>query len=107
TRYNSQTSGLNERDIYVVKLDSLGNLSTGINSLTATIVHDVIHIRSTINFAATEITLYDAQGRKIIKSPLTPKGGNSISIENLGAGIYFYEIKDAKGKAERGKLVKE
>jgi hypothetical protein len=121
TKYNDQTSGSNERDIYVVKLDSLGNFTTGINIPTAaTQVHDVIvypnpahniiNIRSTINFPATEIILYDASGREVmnkkISSPERTSGG-AFSVKQLSEGIYFYKIKDAKGKEERGKIVKE
>jgi type IX secretion system substrate protein len=115
TRYNSQTSGSNERDIYVVKLDSLGNFTTGINNPAAAQVHeiivypnpahDVIHINSTSNFTATAFLLFDASGRKVMEKKFSKSG--SFSVSQLGAGIYFYKIKDAKGNEVWGKVVKE
>ncbi|MEP7171336.1 MAG: T9SS type A sorting domain-containing protein, partial [Bacteroidota bacterium] len=113
TKYNAATSSGQERDIYVIKLDSLGNFTTGINETSEVQFHDVIvypnpadnviHISSTINFNASEITLYDAEGRKVMDKKFDKSG--SFSVSQLNAGIYFYEIKDAKGRQEWGKLV--
>lgn len=115
TRYNYLTSGQNERDIYVVKLDSLGNLTTGINETSPVQVHDavvypspahdIININSTINFNATKITLYDTEGRKVANKKFDKS--TSFSVSRLNSGIYFYEIKDSKGNERRGKIIKE
>ncbi|HKR05262.1 MAG TPA: T9SS type A sorting domain-containing protein [Bacteroidia bacterium] len=122
TRYNYLTSGFSERDVYVLKLDSLGNFTTGINNPIATQVHDVImypnpahdviNIRSTINFPATEIILFDASGRIVMEKkfsspPGRPGGASaSFSVKHLNAGIYFYNIKSSKGNEVRGKMVR-
>jgi type IX secretion system substrate protein len=115
TKYNAASSNGFERDIFVVKLDSLGNFTTGIHNAIATQMHDVIvypnpahdviYINSTVNFTATEFSLFDASGRKVMEKKFNKAG--AFSVSQLGAGIYFYTVKDRKGNEVRGKLVKE
>ncbi|MEO5571506.1 MAG: T9SS type A sorting domain-containing protein [Bacteroidia bacterium] len=115
TKFNSATSSGQERDIFIVKLDSLGNFTTGINNPITTKVneviiypnplHDIIHINSTMNFAAIEFFLYDATGREVMDKKFNRDA--SVTVSQLGEGIYFYKIKDVKGVVVNGKLVKE
>jgi len=115
TRYNDLTSGLYERDIYVIKIDSLGNFVTGINEQPGLQVHEVIvypnpvqdaiNIKSTINFSASQFILYDVAGRQVIKKDFNKSA--SFPVKQINAGIYFYQIKSKEGKIEYGKLIKE
>ncbi len=113
TRYNDQTSNGQERDIYVIKLDSLGNSVTGINEQPAVQVHDVvvypnpaqdvIKIQSSVQFYAVEFALYDATGRKALEKKINKNA--SVSVSHLQQGLYFYRVKDKEGKTVGGKIV--
>jgi hypothetical protein len=67
--------------------------------------NDIITINSKNNYFATEIILYYASGREVMKKNLNKEA--SFSVRQLNAGIYFYKMKNAKGNEVRGKVVKE
>ncbi|MEP7169725.1 MAG: T9SS type A sorting domain-containing protein [Bacteroidota bacterium] len=114
TKYNSATSNGQERDIFIVKLDSLGNFTTGINNPMVTQVQDVVvypnpvrdimYIKSTINFSGTQFILFDATGREVLNEKFNTDA--SFSVSKLEEGIYFFILKNAKGDIINGKLVK-
>ncbi len=115
TRYNSLLNGPYESDIYILKLDSLGNFVTGINDppIGGLQVHDVIvypnpaqdviKIQSSLQFYAAEFVLYDATGRKALEKKINKNA--SISVSHLPRGLYFYRVKDKEGGTVGGKII--
>jgi len=85
------------------------NLSNPENNYTNTSlfpnpVNDNLFISSTIENDLL-ITIYDISG-KLILSEAKKKSGDSISIQNLKAGIYFVSISDENGNATIKRIVK-
>jgi hypothetical protein len=61
-----------------------------------------------INFASTTVrlSLFDLQGRIILQQELT-SADNRIDLSGLDAGVYLYEIRNAEGEKQKGKLMIE
>jgi len=93
-KYTDNTTGMNEN------INQNNSVSVYPNP-----AHDIININSKPNFIATEMDLFDAAGRNIIHKNIHKTA--SVSIHELIPGIYFYEVKDTKGKNARGKLIKQ
>jgi len=53
----------------------------------------------------TTVSLYDFLGQQILQQTFT--NATTINTEQLQAGIYFYELSNAKGTLKTGKLVKQ
>lgn len=56
------------------------------------------------NFKASDIELFDMQGRIVKKSKLNAKQGNRIDVSSLNAGAYTYNV-SLNGKTISGKLI--
>jgi len=68
--------------------------------------HDIITITFPPGFTAAQLILYDAMGRVSIKmQDISIK--TEINIKHLPQGIYFYEVRNSKGEAVYGKIVKQ
>jgi hypothetical protein len=115
TRYDYLTQN-NERDIFIIKVDSNG-LVTGVNDEPPLIpVHDAILYPNpageqiTVDFSqlytSATLQLMDISGKTIFISQLT-SNRQTIDISALPAGTYLYRIFNPKGLEETGKLVVE
>jgi len=56
------------------------------------------------NFKASDIELFDMQGRLVKKEKLKSKLGNRIGVSNLNAGAYTYNV-SLNGKTISGKVI--
>jgi OOP family OmpA-OmpF porin len=108
------SAGLDPWGIYVYIDDVSLSLCTGVNEnedskkeieVFPNPMHDILNIRTAVNFKAAEFTVFDATGRKVMHKNIGSQA--TFSTKELKQSIYFYKIKDAKGKEERGKIVKE
>jgi hypothetical protein len=103
TKYNAATANGLEHDIYVIKLDSLGNFVTGTGASFGTTVHDFIVYP---NPATTHLTLkysppkttgratvFNATGMKVSEIIL-PTGSHShqLDISQYPSGLYLLKI---------------
>jgi len=102
-----------QRDIYIVKLDSLGNIATGLPPgllpaedflLFPNPGTDYLDI-SLPNAARGRFSLFDIQGRLIIRQRFEQR--LRIPTAKLPAGIYIYRIRDDKNRTQHGKWVKQ
>jgi len=62
---------------------------------------DELNIRGQVNAAYT-IALFSVNGQQVSTS--TVKGAGSVDISSLAAGMYFYNITDAAGNSQHGKV---
>ena len=102
-------------DIFFVKLDRYGNISgtQGINNILTqneiwvypNPVKDVINFDIGLH-KEFRLMIYNSLGKLIINNKLT-QGKNSIHIQNLKTGIYFYYLHNKTSKAITGKFIKE
>ncbi len=112
TRYDYLTQ-YNERDVYILKLDSsdftVGNVEHKTPNILNAIVYpnpgsEVINIRTSIK--NTHFELYDQQGQLVldeqIKNLITP-----INVQHLPPGVYVWKISDNKFVYETGKWIKQ
>ena len=112
TRYDYLTQ-YNERDVYVLKLDSsdftVGNVECPTSNISDAIVYpnpgkDVINIRTSLR--NTYFELYDIHGHLVIRKPInnliTP-----INSQHIDPGFYTWKIIDRKQVCETGKWIKK
>ncbi|MBL7929434.1 MAG: T9SS type A sorting domain-containing protein [Bacteroidia bacterium] len=116
TKYNAATANGQERDIYVIKLDSLGNYVTGTGSSPVALVHDFIVYP---NPAASQLTLqytppqttgyatvYNTFGEAVQQLTLPPGiTRQQVNIAHLPAGLYLIKV-EADGKSGVKRFVK-
>ena len=102
-----------EHDLYVIKLDangqvtSVSNLSKGDDKAIVYPIpaQDVVYIRSE-GKEADQVMLFDLSGKLILQTKLQP-GGSHISLLGIAAGTYFYRLLFKDGTAQAGKLIKQ
>lgn len=108
--YNTQTQ---ERDIYVIKVDSNGLITSVDNKnpesrKNALIFpnpgNEILNVQLTCQTA--EIVLYDITGNKILNKSIG-HGFNSIDVSNLLPGLYLYRITDSNSKVQQDKWIKK
>lgn len=95
-----------EQILYYSKGNSIGFSETTelINNLYPNPVSNNLTIRFSDNSAVANFELYDTQGRKVWSKHVS--NNESISLENLNKGIYFYKLLSGD-KVSTGKLIKE
>ncbi|HXH20195.1 MAG TPA: T9SS type A sorting domain-containing protein, partial [Chitinophagales bacterium] len=80
----------------------------GVNEMTHTVSPNPVTTRLTVEVSAMQamFTLFDISGRKAVAQMLV-NGKNSILLETLPAGTYYYVLKNSAGKNDAwGKLIK-
>lgn len=111
-RYDYETQN-QERDIYIVKVDSNGLITwtqeIQINKPESTVYPnpgtDNLNIKTSINNADFE--LINLNGQVLIRHKLD-ENQSVINTESLKSGIYFYRLRDIKNKTiETGKWIKK
>jgi len=113
TAYDYKSKTDTNVNIYIVKLDSLGNIATGLSPgllpaedflLFPNPGTDYLDI-SLPNAARGRFSLFDIQGRLIIRQRFEQR--LRIPTAKLPAGIYIYRIRDDKNRMQHGKWVKQ
>jgi hypothetical protein len=99
------------QDTYCQTLN-LGTVATGETKPQVDIHVFPNPCRGMVNFTVTDYlpkdasaTFYDAVGRPVLKEKLV-SGWNSLSLDSLPTGVYFYEVWEGAVKLSGGKLVK-
>jgi hypothetical protein len=113
TKHNHLINGPQERDIYVIKLDSLGNFVTGVNNPSGVQVHDFIvypnPAQNHLNVQYSSVkksgkaTLINSTGQQVEEIILPANStGKTINIEHLPSGIYLLRLQtDAYSGAKK------
>ncbi len=102
-----------QRDIYIVKLDSLGNMATGLPPETLPENDFLIYPNpgadyfnvSLPNAPSGRFSLYDIQGRLIEWHRFRQQ--LRINTAKLPAGIYLYRLSDDQNRTHFGKWIKQ
>jgi hypothetical protein len=111
-RYDYETQN-QERDIYIVKVDSNGLVTWSqeipVNSLSTMVYPNPgtgqLNIKTSIN--NVDFELINLNGQVVIRKRLD-ENQSDINTEILKSGIYFYRLIDKKNKAiETGKWIKK
>jgi glucose/arabinose dehydrogenase len=68
---------------------------------------DTFFIKSTTDVLASKVELYDVTGKLLLSKKLEPNSENSISVSDLGKGMYLVAIETANGKKYTSKLAVE
>lgn len=112
------SKGTQESDIYILKVDSNGNLQQTVGveegemineydySVYPNPVKDQLKFRKFNHFMPYEVRLFDAFGREIMYFDWQ-EDQKTISTSDLASGVYIYRISDEKGRMATGKVVKE
>jgi len=112
TRYDYLTQD-NERDVYVLKLDSsdftVGNVEHSTLNISDAIVYpnpgnNVINIRTSLQ--NTYFELYDIQGHLALRKPINNLI-TQINSQHIDPGFYTWKIIDHKQVYETGKWIKK
>ena len=110
-RYDYETQN-QERDIYIVKVDSNGLVTWSqeipVNSLSTMVYPNPgtgqLNIKTSIN--NVDFELINLNGQVVIRKRLD-ENQSDINTEILKSGIYFYRLIDKKNKTvETGKWIK-
>jgi hypothetical protein len=114
TRNNYTTMG-EKLDLYLLKVDSLGNYTpmVGLENPTntpQTLVYpnpgtSTLTIETTEGTAGNTFRMYNSTGMLMLQHRLQTET-ETIDASNLPAGIYIYETQNHNGEVERGKWVK-
>jgi hypothetical protein len=88
-------------DVKLISLLSIGNSAIDF-SVYPNPVNDVLNI--TISENNTSIALFDIVGKNVTEMELM-NGNNTLNIENLKPGIYFYSIKKGRDIIETEKII--
>jgi OmpA-OmpF porin, OOP family len=68
-----------------------------------TVLTDLLYVQMN-NTENMQLTIYDTAGRVVIQSSFTNQ--TSVSVAELAAGMYYYELRDQEGIVKNGKLLK-
>jgi hypothetical protein len=114
TRNNYTTMG-EKLDLYLLKVDSLGNYTpmVGLENQTTTLQTLVypnpgtstLTIETSEGIAGHTFRMYNSTGTLMLQQPLQT-GTQAIDVSSLPVGIYIYETQNHNGEVERGKWVK-
>ncbi|MCX6286188.1 MAG: T9SS type A sorting domain-containing protein, partial [Bacteroidetes bacterium] len=110
---NDLTTQGEERDVYILKVDSNG-IVTGINNQPPVLTPEVIVYPNPGNdriYVETQLKnaiffLYDLTGREVLHACLLPVR-NSIQVQNLKSGLYIYKLIQNSQVKECGKWIKK
>lgn len=111
-RYDYETQN-QERDIYIVKVDSNGLITwtqeIPLNKPESTVYPnpgtDQLNIKTSINY--TDFEIINLNGKVVIIQNLD-NNQSAINTESLKSGMYFYRLIDQKNKTiETGKWIKK
>lgn len=114
TRFN-YFSGVKERDIYIVKLDSEGLLVGEQNHNTIQVKEALVFpnpgtnnlkVRIATQYSESIFELYDINGKQMLTKEIHGRWGD-INTSLLKPGTYVYRIHNSKGLFETGKWVKQ
>jgi hypothetical protein len=115
TSYNSQTAAGQERDLYILKLDSLGNLVTsvpGINVQPAEIkifpnpFTTTLRIQTSLTTPA-DYAIHDVAGRLLSGGVLKNTSDSEIDLSATPSGVYFITLSTGGRPIARQRVVKE
>ena len=111
TRYDYKTQPIQERDIYILKVDEDG-IVTWTQEIPLTKTHTTIYPNPGTNclniktkLKNSTFELIDFTGKIIIRKSLN-SFTKQINTSNIPSGMYFYRIHDNKKIIESGKWVK-
>jgi hypothetical protein len=113
-RYDEQTQNY-ENDIHILKVDSEGNLQTGIENEVITesemLIYpnpgaEELHIRTAIQSLEGVFCLYDISGKLIINQQIT-ETETQINTSDLSKGTYIYRYQRDGKTIENGKWLKK
>lgn len=115
TRYDWTVQD-HERDIYIYKIDSAGNLVTTATGIVPTPeqkdilvfpnpAHDVLFFQS-ILYENALIEIFDISGKKIMQQ-LKTEYELAVDISTLSSGLYLYKVTSENILIKTGKFVKE
>jgi hypothetical protein len=114
TRYDYE-SGIEERDIYIIKLDSegliVGNEEHSELEMSESIVYpnpgsNEIKVRIAAQHPESLFELFDMNGKQIVSQEIIGKWG-TINTDFLNPGTYIYRITSKQGLFESGKWVRQ
>lgn len=113
TRYD-HTIQDNERDIYILKVDSEGNLPVSVEDLKIK-AHELIiypnpsklylNIRTAVQCIGGKFNMYDISGKQVFEKDII-QSITQIDIEYLPAGTYIYNYVYKGKEIESGKWIK-
>ncbi len=114
-RYDYKNTTEEERDIYILKLNSEG-LLTNTPEKPQIQMHEALvfpnpgtnylKVRVAAQYPQSTFELYDINGNKILSKSITGKWGR-VETTFLPRGSYVYKIYNQKGLYETGKWVKQ
>ncbi len=114
TRYDYQTQN-NERDIFILKVDSLGNLPASVDNPEFT-VHDlllypnpgkdILQIRTGTQSTGGILKLFDITRKDILQTKIR-EANTTVNTSSLPAGIYIYTYTLNGKTIETGKWIKK
>jgi len=108
-------AGSYDIDVYILKLDSAGNLVTGISqtsphqqkvSVYPNPAINTLHIGVPPDMESVEIRFFDSMGRNVLNLSQV-EGQQNIDISGFPQGLYGYGIYKRGVFVESGKLVKQ
>ncbi len=84
---------------------SVNNISKSEFEIYPNPAQNVISVQFPNGFENASITFYNSIGQKVLEKSIT-NNSNSVIINNLNSGIYFYAIQ-SKNKSQTGKIIKQ
>jgi len=99
----------------IISRTAVTNITTGISSSSQTqsisVYPNPTNDNVTITFPSgsgnAQITIYAMNGTSVLTKDLTIAADNTISLQQLHQGIYYYKITDSNGLTQNGKIVKQ
>jgi hypothetical protein len=113
--YNSQTAAGQERDLYILKLDSLGNFVTsvpGINVQPTNIkifpnpFTTTLRIQTSLTTPA-DYAIHDATGKLLTGGVLKNTSDSEIDLSAIPAGVHFVTLSTGGRPVARQRVVKQ
>jgi len=115
----TNTPDITDTDIFILKVDSLGNLNSPVGLPESETEINRLNFRffpnpskGLVNFRQYNVMedyrmdLYDSQGH-LLQQYRLQNSDNSIDLSDYPKGVYLYRLTDSKGRRTSGKLVRE
>ena len=117
TSYNQYSPDGQEKDIYIVKVDSNGNyMTTAINEnnkiakenfiIYPNPIENQIHFRQINVLKNYTLEIFNIKGQKVISHYIS-KSDTYIDVSKLISGTYIYHLSDNEGNFASDKLIKK